>query len=104
MHKSVQVGCSALVTILLAAPASAGPEDLKLIAEQCGAKTGMNASSCACIAEKAEALKDRQQAMIAAMLTQNVKAGSQIQLELSMEELTETGQFMASVPMKCAAG
>ncbi len=104
MRMSAQIGSSALAAALLAGPSLAAPEDLKVIAERCGDKTGMTKSACACIAEKAAALKDRQQAMIAAMLLQDVKGGSKIQLDLSMDELAETGQFMASVPMECANG
>ncbi len=62
----------------------------------------MSAAQCACIAEKAAEMNDRQQALVAAMVMKNIQLASQLQLDMPMPDLAAAGNFMASVPMQCA--
>ena len=64
----------------------------------------MSPAACACIKSKASALKDSQQAFIAAVVTKNKPVQKDIMQNMTVAELTEAGMFMTTAPAQCAGG
>ncbi len=96
---------SILAAALLAAtltPALAGPNDLKIIGEQCGAQLHLSPAVCNCMVQKASTdLNGNQQAFMAAQVTHNTQEIGRVQGLLTTQEAAATGQFMSSVVGAC---
>jgi hypothetical protein len=80
----------------------AGGGDIETIRTQCAAKLTMPPGGCDCIADKAGALNDPQQAFLAATLEDNDAEAARLRADLTVAELTEAGMFFAQAPAACA--
>ena len=94
-----------LAAALLAAtltPALAGPNDLKIIGDQCASQLKLAPTVCNCMVQKASTdLNNNQQAFMAAQVTHNTQEIGRIQGMLTVQEAAATGQFMSTVVGAC---
>jgi hypothetical protein len=93
-----------LAIIAASTPSFAGSGDIETIRAQCKQKLTMPPGGCDCIAEKAGALGDAQQAFLAATLEDNEAEAARLRGNLTIAELTEAGMFFAQAPAACAQG
>ena len=103
LKKIVLIGASIFVAAS-AAPALADSGHLDTLRTECAAQLNLPAGACDCIAEKAGALSDNQQAFLAATVTKDVATAATLRMQMSIEELTQAGMFMADSAHGCAQG
>ncbi len=103
MRKIALIAAS-LVVVASAAPALADPAHLETLRSECASQLNLPAGACNCIAEKAGALSDNQQAFLAATVTKDVATAATLRMQMSIEELTAAGMFMADSAQTCSQG
>lgn len=96
----------ALAGLCLAAagPALSAPEDIATIVERCGATMNVPPGICTCLGEKAAALTDLQQRVLAAMLLDDQPLLATLRPQMSIPEATAVATFFVTQPAACAAG
>lgn len=83
-------------------PALAGPQDLKVIGEQCTSQLKLSDAVCSCMVGKAGSdLTSDQQAFMAAQVKGDTAEVARIQSSMTPEAAAATGQFMATVVGAC---
>jgi len=92
------------IVALSTASVIAGAGDLETLRTECAAQLNLPSGACDCIAEKAGALSDNQQAFLAATVTKDVAAAATLRMQMSIQELTEAGMFMANSAQTCSQG
>lgn len=95
------------VGLILAASATSAFADagaLETLGVECAAQLNLPAPACACIVAKAAELNDNQQAFLAASVTKDEATAATLRGEMTINELTEAGMFMATSPQACAQG
>jgi len=84
-------------------PGYAAQADLDTLYRECTPQLGLSDSGCRCISSAAaKELSDKQQALIAAMVTKNQTKVAALQGQLNMDETMKAADFMTSAPQKCA--
>ena len=89
---------------LMSSGAFGSPDDLDTIERECSARLKLPSGGCACLRDKAGALKDGQQDFIAAAVSKDKATQASIMQTLTVAELTEAGMFMTNAPGQCAKG
>jgi hypothetical protein len=80
----------------------AAPEHLATIEQECLTQLGYGPERCACFGETAASqLSDKEQAFVAAQVTQDQAAIAQIQGTMTVNEMMAAGQFMTSAAQQC---
>jgi hypothetical protein len=102
--KKIAVIAASLAVAASAAPALADAGHLETLRTECAAQLNLPAGACDCIAEKAGALSDNQQAFLAATVTKDVATAATLRMQMSIEELTQAGMFMADSAHGCTQG
>ena len=92
------------MAVLLGAPlASTRAGTSETAVSECLKQLKLPRPVCACIGAKAEnELNADQQRFFVAVITNNKKAQRAAQNQLTVSEMTETGNFMNRVPQECA--
>ncbi len=103
MKKIAWIAAS-LAVVASAAPALADAGHLETLRSECASQLNLPAAACACIAEKAGTLSDNQQAFLAATVTKDVATAATLRMQMSIEELTQAGLFMADSAHSCTQG
>lgn len=85
----------------LPVPVAAGTAET--LEAECHKQLNLSDAGCECIGERAEdQLNDKQQALVVAMVTDNKATGTELQGQMTVEEMTEAMEFMRSAPSDCA--
>jgi hypothetical protein len=87
-----------------AMPGLAGSGHLETLRTECASQLNLSSAACDCIAEKAGTLSENQQAFLAATVTKDVATAATLRMQMSIEELTQAGMFMADSAHGCAQG
>lgn len=105
MHRlaTVLVGSNLLVAVhAFVSPAEAG--NAEILEQECHKQLKLGEKACACIGERAEEeLSEQQQLLVVALVTKDQAASGTARAKMTVEELTEAGQFMQEAPKVCAA-
>jgi hypothetical protein len=95
---------SVLIASAVADSAFADAGDLETLRTECAAQLNLPSGACDCIAAKAGELSDNQQAFLAATVTKDVATAATLRVQMSIEELTAAGMFMANSAQICSQG
>ena len=88
-------------TLLGAGAATAGTAET--LETQCHAQLNLPDGACGCIGERGEAeLNPKQQALVIAAVMKDQAAMTQAREGMTVEEMTQAGQWMADTPAQCA--
>jgi hypothetical protein len=72
------------------------------LVEQCHVQLNLSDSACECIGNKArEELSPQQQDLVAAHITDDSAAIESLQSQMTVEEMTEAGEWMMNTPAAC---
>ncbi|HXK53629.1 MAG TPA: hypothetical protein PK405_02995 [Hyphomicrobiales bacterium] len=100
----------AILALALAVPLAAASglraaeQDIDTLRSECGKQLNLGESGCACIADTAaKELNDKQQALVAAMVTKDEGRSAQLRGEMNINEMTQAAGFMMRAPQLCAA-
>ncbi|MCW5713464.1 MAG: hypothetical protein KIT43_02965 [Bauldia sp.] len=85
-------------------PARAAPEDVTTIVERCEATMNVPPGVCACLGEKASALTELQQRVLAAMLLDDQPLLATLRPQMSIPEATGVATFFVTQTPACAMG
>jgi hypothetical protein len=102
--KKTALIAATIFVVVSAAQALADAGHLETLRSECASQLNLPAGACDCIAEKAGALSDNQQAFLAATVTKDVATAATLRMQMSIEELTAAGMFMASSAQTCSQG
>ena len=103
MNKVALIGVS-LFTVLSGPPAFADAGHLETLRTECASQLNLPSGACDCIAGKAGELSENQQAFLAATVTKDVATAATLRMQMSIEELTQAGMFMADSAHSCTQG
>jgi len=95
---------AALILAASAMPALADAAALDTLRVECAAQLKLPPPVCACIAEKAAGMSDNQQAFVAASVTKDEATAAALRGQMTINELSEAGMFMATSPQACMQG
>jgi hypothetical protein len=85
-----------------ALPAAA--DSLETLEKECHTQLNLGPSGCECIAARAEeVLNEDQQALVAAMVSEDQATSDTLRGQMTLDELTGAANFMMSAPQVCAA-
>jgi hypothetical protein len=93
-----------LVLAASALPALADTQAVETLRAECAAQLKLPAAACDCIAAKAAELTDNQQAFLAASVTKDEATAATLRGQMTIDELTQAGMFMATSPQACMQG
>jgi hypothetical protein len=102
--KKIALIAASIFALTSAAPALAGPAHLETLRTECASQLNLPSGACDCIAEKAGALSENQQAFLAATVTKDVATAATLRMQMSIDELTAAGMFMATSAQTCTQG
>jgi len=95
----------AAVLSIMCAPAGAVQADLDILYRECGPQLKLSDKGCRCISDSAaKQLNDKQQAYVAAAVARNRARAETLHGQMTLDELTQAGKFMARAPQVCAGG
>ena len=102
MISAMLLGATLLgATLLGAGAAAAGTAET--LETQCHAQLKLTDSACSCIGERGEAeLNPKQQALVIAAVMKDQAAMGQAREGMTVDEMTQAGQWMADTPAQCA--
>jgi hypothetical protein len=103
MRKIAMIAAS-LVAVASAVPALADAAHLETLRSECALQLNLPSAACDCLAEKAGTLSDSQQAFLAATVTKDVATAAALRMQMSIDELTQAGMFMAESAHQCTQG
>jgi hypothetical protein len=87
-----------------AMPAVADSGHLETLRTECASQLNLPSAACDCLAEKAGTLSEDQQAFLAATVTKDVATAATLRMQMSIDELTQAGMFMADSAHQCTQG
>ena len=88
----------------VARPAVADQGAVDTLRAECAIQLNLGAGGCNCIAETAASeLSDAQQALVAAMVSQDQATAATVRSAMSVQEISEAAMFMVNTPKRCAA-
>jgi hypothetical protein len=102
--KEIAIIGASLMLAGLAVPAFADSGHLETLRTECASQLNLPSAACDCIAEKAGTLSDNQQAFLAATVTKDVATAATLRMQMSIDELTQAGMFMADSAHRCTQG
>lgn len=77
--------------------------DIETLRVECGTQLNLGTAGCNCIADTAaDQLNDNQQALVAAMVTQNQPRADEVRGQMTLQEITQSAEFMVTAPQLCA--
>lgn len=97
-----QAGLLGAAVIFAVSTATAAPDHLATIEAGCAAQLKMPPAACACLKDKAASMSDRQQAFVAAVVSQDKATQQNLTQDMTVGEMTEAGMFMTNAPAQCA--
>jgi hypothetical protein len=92
------------VALALAGPAGAGQAEADAVLAHCRAELNVPPAVCPCLADKALALEEGQQALLAAIVSGNDATAAKLRTELPVAQVMEVGMFHVDNTPACAAG
>jgi hypothetical protein len=104
MNILVAIALAVVSTLAVPMPSQADEGDLQVLHDSCLTSLNVPPGVCECIAETAASdLNDKQQAMVAAMVSGDQAQSAVLRGELTIEEITAAAGFMTNAPAACAA-
>jgi len=103
MSKVAFSGLSLFIAVSVT-PAFADAGHLETLRTECASQLNLPSGACDCLAGKAGELSDNQQAFLAATVTKDVATAATLRMQMSIDELTQAGMFMATSAQTCSQG
>lgn len=95
---------ASLIFAASAVPAHADQQAIDTLHHECGVQLKLPPAACDCIAARAGELNDNQQAFVAASVTKDEATAATLRGQMTIDELTQAGMFMATSPQACRQG
>ena len=82
---------------------TAAADSLETLESECHVQLNLGDSGCQCIADRAaDVLNEKQQALVAAMVTEDQAEAAALQGQMTADEQSGAAEFMMTAPQVCA--